>query len=258
MSDEPPTDATAPVPEGSEPSESESQRIREALLLEVDGGADLRDREARIAASHKIAAALAVPYGNVAKQVGKVLKLAAKNTGAQPETATKKVGTSRVTINVPKATAPEETALAAEQATTEPVAPAKPKMSAIYAAAKGEAELRGTLEYKWLHKQVEVGVKFIEGMYGKLGIIEDGKGLAEPKEMEMMQDMTVQICMKYDWSIPDRMEKIIFIGAWGMLLVLPPLAKFGILDDIKSGKLGKGKKDAKKSDEPLTDTEKKV
>lgn len=263
MSDSAPTEPPAAPPAAGEPSESE--KIRRALVDAISQGSDLRDKATRVKVCHDIETALSVPYGNVTKQVNAALKIAAASAG-RPEEVSRQAGGAKVTIRVPTpSTPPEEPPTGssgkdqpAPQASTEqPPAPAKPKMSQIYLACT-EEQLRKTTEYRWLAAQIKMGTNLVDGIYEKFGLTEPGKGIMSqaPSGVDMV-DMTVQMCMKYDWSVPDRLEKLAFFGAWGALLILPPLAKFGIIDDIKSGKLGGKKKDQKKSDEPLSDAGKK-
>lgn len=255
----------APAP-SEQPNASESELIRQKLVAAIEGGADLRDKATRVRVCHEIEADLKVPYGNVTKQVNAALKAAAQAAGQPTESVTRQVGGAKVKVRIP----PEVPAPSAPEQPSEPAggtetpapaaapAPSKPKMSDVFRACKDEKELHETSEYKWLHVQVNTGVTFIDGLYKQIGIVEADKGIMSnaPPGVDMV-DLTVQMCMKYDWNVPDRLEKMVFFGAWGALLVLPALAKFGILDDIKNGKLGK-KKDPKKSDEPLTKTEPKV
>ncbi len=242
------------------PDISEGERIRRLLVAKIESGTDLRDREQRIAACHEIEKELNVPYGNIVKQVEKSLRIAAKNAGQPPESFKKSVGGAEVEVKSPKRVT-EDTAPAAaapEGKAAEQAKPPKPKLSDIYAAAANEKELRETMEYRWLRKSIETGRDFVQGTYQKIGILEKEETLIPKEQEEMMLDMSAQMCMKYDWKMPEQIEKIMFLGSWGMLLILPPLAKFGILEDIKNGTLGKKKKDDKKSSEPLAKTGQKV
>jgi hypothetical protein len=255
---EPPVAPAEGAPAPSD--ESESQRILKELKAAIDTGADLTIKEQRVNTCHAIEAKLQVPYGNVTKLVKRALR---DKVGNVPPTDFKRsFGGSSSEVTIPPPAAPSTPEQPAEQAAestaasvqASPPASLKPKMSDVYRAAANEDELRKTPEYKWLHMQVKTGVTFIDGIYKQVGIADADKGIMAnaPPGVDMV-DLTVQMCMKYDWNVPDRLEKLVFFGAWGALLVLPPLAKFGILDDIKSGKLGKKKVD-KKSDKPLADT----
>ncbi|MEM3160168.1 MAG: hypothetical protein QXJ74_05240 [Nitrososphaera sp.] len=259
MSDpsEPPAAPEEGAPAPSD--ESETQRILKELAGAIDSGNDLTIKKVRQSVCHDIEARLQVPYGNVTKQVPKALRMAAEKNGGPPaERVKRNLGGASSTVTIPPPAAAETPAPEpAAPAQASPPAPSKPKMSDVYRAAANEAELKKTPEYRWLEAQVKTGITFVDGIYKQIGLVDD-KGIMGQAMLGVdMVDLTVQMCMKYDWSVPDRIEKLVFFGAWGALLVMPALAKFGILDDIKSGNLGK-KKDAKKSDEPLTNTETKV
>lgn len=252
----------APAAESGENS-SESEEIRQRLIALVNNGYDLRNTErnapkGKIAACHIVADDMKVPYGNVTKQVKAALRDAAV-AGGKPESVRKSAGSAKVNVKLPPPSTPPAAPSEPAAGSGDKSEPDKPDLRAVYLAAKNETELRETPEYRWLAAQVKMGINIIDEMYKQIGLVDPEKSIMSnaPPGVDMV-DLTVQMCMKYNWYVPDRLEKLAFFGSWGALLILPPLAKFGILDDIKSGKLGKKKPDPKQSDKPLTDTGTKV
>jgi len=265
LSDQP--DAAAPA------DVSESENIRQALIRHIEAGADFTDSAARQRAGHEVEKELNVPYGNVCKQFGKAWKIAKSKKGLT-DSATKNIGSAKVTFRKPEDKQPEEQPPASgttqagqppEQAAQQQAVPAGQQVTdyrSVFEKCNSIEDFRKTTEYQFLRLNYEM--MFKEGafkIYDMFGIpvspdlMQAEKG--KESKIDMLCDAWAIMHAKNNWQFPGWVEKALLFGGTAAVLLLPPLAHFGIIDDIKN--MGKKKdKDAKASDAPLASTETKV
>lgn len=210
---------------------SQSERIIEELLKEIESGADLAIKHEKVAACHRVEERLNVPYVNVTKQVQKALKIWAQKQGRNPPPESqKKAAASNATVTVETG---EDGAGADEPASqvTTPASPAATEpeeidMSAefrrIYRSCKSLDELRATTEYKFIKGYLDMGAGMVAGMYKRINV--DPYEFVPEDQMETLKDFTAQMSMKYGWKIDERIEKAVLVAGWGSFAVLPIVA----------------------------------
>ncbi|AIF85424.1 hypothetical protein NTE_03396 [Candidatus Nitrososphaera evergladensis SR1] len=255
---------------------SETQRILKELAAAIDSGSDLTNKETRVRVCHDIEARLQVPYGNVTKQVNRALREAAQKAGAPPASVKRNLGGSTTEVKIPPLAQAEQAATSTEPAarSTEPAAPgqqaSQPQRpeNAILAKYNNLEELMAGPEYQRLYLTFYSAFSEVHGMYARIGIppfeeeieftVVGSDGTTRKQKMLRTQHLAQQWALamiKFGWDFPPWLEKGMLIGGTLLTLAMPPLAHFGLLDDIKSGFGRKNKKDAKpepeKSENPL-------
>lgn len=256
----PPSEPAPAAPAADKPSETE--QILKELTAAIDAGNDLTDKPTRVRVCHEIEAKLTVPYGNVTRLVTRALRTAAQKGGAPPDRVKRNLGGADAEVELPPQ-APAEPAPSQPSQTPQPQTldgddkqqtPGQNKVNygEVFARCNSLDELRKTPEYIFIRMNYEMAFKQgVFKVYETFGIPVNEDST---KAADQLCDAWAVMHMKHNWQWPASLEKVMLIGGTATVLLLPPLAHFGILDTIKSGKLGKkkdDKKDPPHSDRPL-------